>query len=121
MAITLSIDTASEFRNAFVAHQRGDQFHEAGFRALFNYLEVETDGQDYALDPIGLCCALTEYSLEECELNFRGLDEELVAEYKVDGDWAALEGYIQEHIEDHTALVGRYTAHGETHFLFYNF
>lgn len=121
MAIILSIDSSYEFIRAFEACNRGEQFHAIGFRALFDYLEAENEGQDYKLDPVDLCCDLTEYSLEECELNFKGLDEELIAEYKEAGDWDALEGYMQEYIEDNTTLVGRYTAHGETHFLFYAF
>ena len=52
-----------EFRDAFRAYDRQDQFSHAGLGALFDYLEEYEDSCDteVELDVIALCCDFAEY------------------------------------------------------------
>ena len=53
-----------DFRLAFAAYNRADQFSYEGLDALFEWLDelsADTD-TSYELDVIGLCCEFTEYS-----------------------------------------------------------
>ena len=56
--------SASDFIDAFRAHNRQDQFSDAGLCALFEYLEeLESDtGTEMELDVVALCCDFSEYS-----------------------------------------------------------
>lgn len=57
-----------DFRDAFQACNRADNFSYEGLTALFDYLEQyeEGTGEEYELDVIALCCDFTEWdSLEE--------------------------------------------------------
>ena len=49
-----------QFREAFIALDRGDQFSWNGYNALFDWLE-EVDEGEHELDVIALCCDFTEY------------------------------------------------------------
>lgn len=53
----------SEFRDAFHAMNRGDNFSYEGLEALYNYLtNLENEcGIEIELDVIALCCEYTEY------------------------------------------------------------
>lgn len=53
-----------QFRDAFHAMGRKDQFSYAALGALFSYLEeLESDlGEEIELDVIALCCDYAEYS-----------------------------------------------------------
>jgi hypothetical protein len=53
----------SDFRDAFKACGRADQFSYEGLGALFEYLE-EID-PDFELDVIALCCDYSEDTVEE--------------------------------------------------------
>jgi hypothetical protein len=58
----------NDFRQAFIAYGRGDQFSYEGLNALFDYLEElsEDIGESIELDVIALCCEFSEYAdLEE--------------------------------------------------------
>jgi len=58
-----TIDSASQFRDAFRTMGRGDQFSYEGMELLFDYLE-ECD-PDMELDVIALCCEYSEDSPED--------------------------------------------------------
>lgn len=55
---------ASDFIDAFRAHDRQDRFSYDGLHALFEYLEeIESDaGTEMELDVVALCCDFCEYS-----------------------------------------------------------
>lgn len=71
----ISIDTTSQFAEAFVGMGRGDQFSYEALEALFeHYNELS----DYELDVIEICCDWTEYGSQDeaCEeLGMEDLDE----------------------------------------------
>jgi len=57
-----TIDSSTQFKNAFEACGRGDQFTYEGLQALYNFIdESHTDEPGYNLDVIALCCEWTEY------------------------------------------------------------
>ena len=58
----------SEFRDAFVSMNRGEQFTYDGLGALYDFIEEIDEGCDTEteLDVIALCCEFTEYeNIEE--------------------------------------------------------
>ena len=64
MKITQYISNSHAFQRAFIDCNRGDQFTNAGFEALFDW--VNCCGEDYELDVKGICCTFTEHdSLED--------------------------------------------------------
>ena len=89
--IIQTIDTASQFRDAFHRCGRGDQFSYDGFKALFDYLEELTEGcEPLELDPIALCCEFSEYTLEELKTQY--LDD-------------CADDEIIDYLQDHTHLI----------------
>lgn len=56
--------SASDFVDAFRAHNRQEQFSYDGLHALFEYLEeLESDtGTEMELDVVAVCCDFSEYS-----------------------------------------------------------
>jgi len=67
-----SIDI-NQFREAFKAYNRQDNFSHEGLKALFGYLEDYefVSGVEIELDVISLCCEYTKYtSLEEVQENY---------------------------------------------------
>ena len=93
-----------DFREAFRARGRAEQFSYEGLEVLFDYLEQYEDetGEELELDVIALCCDFYEdtvgaiadnYSIDltDCE------DEDEQAEV------------IREHLENNGALVGEVT------------
>lgn len=93
-----------DFREAFRARGRAEQFSYEGLEVLFDYLEQYEDetGEELELDVIALCCDFYEdtvgaiadnYSIDltDCE------DEDEQAEV------------IREYLEDNGALVGEVT------------
>lgn len=58
----------SQFRDAFKAADRGEQFSYDALGLLFNYMEELNP--DYELDVIELCCEYSEDSLEEIIENY---------------------------------------------------
>jgi len=58
----------SDFRQAFLNHDRGNQFSYEGLKALFDYLEEQErdTGEEMELDVIELCGEYSEFkSFEE--------------------------------------------------------
>lgn len=79
--IIQTIDTASQFRDAFHRMGRGNQFSYEGFQSLFDFLEDITSGcEPLELDPIALCCDFSEYTIEELQREYpdHGTNEELI-------------------------------------------
>lgn len=71
----ITIDTTSQFMDAFEDMGRGNQFSYEAINTLFDYYD-ELD--DYELDVIGICCDWTEYETEKeaCEeLGMEDIDE----------------------------------------------
>lgn len=81
---------ASDFRDAFRAHDRQNQFSYEGLGILFDYLEqYEQDcGEELELDVIGLCCDYAESTPEDIAADFdidlEGVDEDDVAQAVMD-------------------------------------
>ena len=65
MKITQYMTNAHALQRAFIDYNRGDQYTNAGFEALYDHFD-ECYGEDYELDVIGVCCTFTEHdSLED--------------------------------------------------------
>lgn len=60
MKITQYISNAHTFQRAFIDCNRGDEFTNAGFEALYDHFE-ECYDEEFELDAIGICCGFTEY------------------------------------------------------------
>jgi hypothetical protein len=89
-----------DFRNAFQAAGRGEQFTYEGLEVLFDYLEqYEQDtGEQIDLDVIGLCCEYAE-----------GTPEEIARDYDIEIDGLDLADAFQpviEHLEQETSICG---------------
>jgi len=97
----ITIDNASQFRDEFRAHNRGDQFSYEGLGLLFDYLEqLEQDtGEQSTLDVIALCCDYTEENPEGIAKNYR-FDLEGC---ETDADIAAA---VLDYLHDKTDVVG---------------
>lgn len=93
----LTIDNASQFRDEFRAHNRGDQFSYEGLGLLFEYLE-EID-PDYDLDVVALCCDYTEATIEQIANDY-GL------ELPDDEDDDQRRQAVFDFLSDHTSVVG---------------
>jgi hypothetical protein len=76
--------TFNDFRDAFRAFDRLENFSYAGARLLFDYL----DEMDIEFDVIGVCCDYSEDSPDDIALN-----------YQIEGD-------VLEWLEDHTQVIG---------------
>ena len=102
----------SEFRNAFIAAGRENQFSYEGLGLLFDWLEnfySDASSGEYDLDVIALCCDFSELSLNE-----------VVSQYEIiesDGD-AELLGLVTDYLQDRTLLVG---VTSDNKFLFQDF
>ena len=89
-----------DFRNAFQAAGRGEQFTYEGLEVLFDYLEqYEQDtGEQIDLDVIGLCCEYAESTPEDIardyDIDLEGID--LADAFKP----------VLEHLEQHTSICG---------------
>jgi len=68
----------SQFRDAFHAMGRGDQFTYDGLGMLFDYFE-DLDSS-YELDVIAICCGYSEdspeYIADQYDIDVSGMDEE---------------------------------------------
>ena len=91
-----TISSASQFRDAFRAAGRQDQFSYEALELLFDYLEDAHP--DYELDVIGLCCDYAESTPVEI---FQSHGVELNDEEKEDAIPAAM-----EYLENRTSVVG---------------
>jgi len=93
----LTIDNASQFRDEFRAHNRGDQFSYEGLGLLFEYLE-EADPQ-YDLDVIAICCEYSEETPEDIARNYSVDLEDCMDEEE---QFCAIRDYLDEN----TSVVG---------------
>ena len=93
----------SDFRDAFRACGRADQFSYEGLGALFEYLE-EIDGGNYELHVIALCCDYSEDSPEDIAESY-GLD------LPEDQDEIEHREIVRDYLDNHTTVVGE-TASG---------
>lgn len=92
---------AHDFREAFKAYGRMDNFSYKGLDALFEYLEAleEDTGTPYELDVIALCCEFYEYDLETFlnEYTVPGIDDCEDEEEKLEA--------VREYLDDNTMIV----------------
>jgi len=89
----------SDFRDAFRACGRQEQFSYEGLGALFDYLE-EID-PDFDLDVIALCCDYSEDTAEDIAKNYN-IEVDSIDE---------LEDAVRAYLEEHTSIVAE-TASG---------
>jgi hypothetical protein len=92
----------SDFRDAFRAYGRHEQFSYEGLGALFDYLEDAAPS--YELDVIALCCDYSEDTVEQIAEAY-GL--ELPADESEDEHKTA----VRDYLEAHTSIVAE-TASG---------
>jgi hypothetical protein len=103
----ISIDSASEFRNQFVAYNRDNFTHEA-YELLFDYFE-DCD-PDMELDVIAICCDYSEDTPEGIANNYWDRDS-------VPDDEEELRDQVREYLEANTSIVGE-TATGFVYLAF---
>lgn len=107
MAIVKTIDF-SDFREAFRAYDRTENFSRQGLEVLFEYLEELSDGigEPVELDVIGLCCDYSEDT-----------PEEIAESYSIDlperGDFEDSDSYndavqevVLDYLHDYTSVCG---------------
>lgn len=68
--------TKSQFRDAFAAMGRKEQFSYNALGALYDYLESlsENTGEEYSLDVIALCCEFCEATLDEVKQSYPNIE-----------------------------------------------
>jgi hypothetical protein len=100
----------SDFRDAFRACGRKDQFSYEGLGVLFEYLE-EID-PDFDLDVIALCCDYSEDSTKDIAKAY-GIDLSECSEgvctasaYGLEQVAKAETAIVLAYLEDHTSVVG---------------
>ena len=99
MAIVQTVDL-HQFREAFRAYNRLDQFSWEGLEVIFDELESisEDTGTDWELDVIAICC---DY--------YEGTGEDICRDYRSDTDGMDDDEIIEaarEYLEDEGVLVG---------------
>ena len=98
----------SDFRDAFRACGRADQFSYEGLGALFDFLEEVVP--DFDLDVVALCCEYSEETIEQIADSY-GL--ELPPDETEEQHWEAVRAFL----EAHTSIVAEVNGR----FLFVNF
>lgn len=99
MAIVQTLNVY-QFRDAFRAAGRNDQFSYKGLECLFDYLEEysEDTGEPFELDVIALCCDFyeedAEYIAKNYSIDIEGMDDEEIVEA------------VREYLEENTIIVG---------------
>jgi hypothetical protein len=88
----------SDFRDAFRACGRHEQFSYEGLGILFDYLE-EIDGGNYELDVVALCCDYSEDSPEDIAEAY-GID------LPEDQDEIEHKEIVRDYLDNHTSVVG---------------
>jgi hypothetical protein len=90
----------SDFRDAFRAHGRRDQFSYDGLRVIFDWLEEYEDstGSPVELDVIAICCDYAEMT-----------PEEVIEAYRINFDSQVddAESVATDYLEDHSLIVGK--------------
>ena len=95
-----TISSASQFRQAFYASGRGEQFSYEALGLLFDYLE-EAD-PDMELDVIGICCDYSE-----------DMPESIAENYSIDVDGlndGEILDSVTAYLEENTIVVGTTSA-----------
>jgi hypothetical protein len=87
----------SDFRDAFRACGRRDQFSYEGLGILFDYLEDIDPGFD--LDVIALCCDYSEDSFED-------IAEAYGIELPDNEDEIEHKEIVRDYLDNHTSVVG---------------
>lgn len=91
--------TLSDFRDAFRAAGRKDQFSYDGLRVIFDYMEELEDsiGESIELDVVAICCDYSEMT-----------PEEIIEAYSIPYDAAEddLWDTVRDFLEDCTIIVG---------------
>ena len=102
MTIVQSINSVSQFRDAFRKMDRQGNFSYKGLDVLFDYLEEYSDatGEPVELDVIALCCEYSEDSVEDIIANYR------VDVSEADGDEDEIKEIVREHLNDNTIVCG---------------
>lgn len=91
-----TIDTASQFRDAFHLADRADQFSYEALGMIFDYLN--DCGSDVELDVIAVCCEFAEDTAEGIAHNY-SIDIEDMSEGEI-------KDAVLSHLEDNTSVVG---------------
>lgn len=96
--------TESDFRDAFRAMGRTDQFSHEGLGVLFSYLEsYEQDtGEELELDVIALCCDYYEDTWDS-------IADSYGIELTDPEDEDAVADEVREYLEYHSFIVGEVT------------
>jgi hypothetical protein len=93
----------SQFRDAFIACGRANQFSYEGLGLLFDWIEdfyADASSGAYELDVIALCCDFSELSLDEV------LSQYEIIESDGDDSESELLGLVSDYLQDNTLLVG---------------
>ena len=91
--IIQTISTASQFRDAFHAANRANNFSYEALGLMFDYFD--DCGDNVELDVIGICCEFTEMNADEVR-----------DDYRLDADTD-----VEQYLNDNTLLIGK-TAEG---------
>ena len=94
----------NDFRDAFRAYDRLDNFSYDGLGALFEYLEEleEDTGEEMELDVIAICCDFSEYdSAVDC-ITGNGYDLGCITNIKDDDE---KEDAALEYLRDNTTVI----------------
>lgn len=102
MAIVQTLNVY-QFRDAFRACGRNDQFSYEGLECLFDYLEEYSDstGEPFELDVVALCCDFYEDTAEDIANNY-SIDIE-------DMDEGEVVDAVREYLEENTSIVGEHS------------
>ena len=93
----------SDFRDAFRACGRADQFSYEGLSVLFDYLE-EFDGGSYELDVIALCCDYSEDTVSDIARNYSiDLND---ADVEADDYEEQCRQIVFDYLSDKTSVIG---------------
>lgn len=84
----------SQFRDAFAAMGRKDQFSYEALGELYDYLDSATGDGEYDLDVIEICCEWCEATLEEVKESYPDIES-------FDG------------LEDHTIVIRMTESNGQ--------
>lgn len=100
MAIVQTLNVY-QFRDAFRAAGRKDQFSYKGLACLFDYLEQysEDTGEPFELDVIAICCDYTEENYKDIAENY---SIDLSA---ADGDEEEEYQLVLEYLQDNTQVI----------------
>lgn len=93
--------TESDFRDAFRAMGRNDQFSHEGLGVLYDGLMEYEDatGSEIELDVVALCCEYYEATWQEIADDY-GIEVE---------EGESIEDAVREYLEDHSFIVGEVT------------